>query len=227
MFNGDFTVIYLTANLIPEKFAEFQRKTLVNAIGDAPIISISRKPLDFGKNMLQTGPKCTDTIYREMLRGAELAETPYIAIAEDDILYPEEHFSFFRPEKDVFAYNLNRFSLFTWGRPTYSWRNRKANATLIAPRNLMIAALEERFTKYPEPIPDQLVGELGRSRVEKNLKLTPRKSVEVFSNISVVQINHDVGSDEIVKKHKKALGPIQAYDIPYWGLAAELVKKYE
>lgn len=220
----DLTIIYLTASLIPESFAEYQRKILLEAAGDYPIISISRKPLNFGnKNILQIGPKCLDTIYREMLRGAKLAETSYIAIAEDDTLYPKEHFNFYRPEKDTFAYNQNRLALFTWGVPTYSWRNRKTNATLIAPRELTIEALEERFAKYPNPISDKIVGELGRPMVERNLRVTLRNSIEVFSEISVIQINHDAGSDDRVRRHRKKIGPIKAYDIPFWGKASELI----
>lgn len=221
----DLTILYLTASLIPKTFAEFQRKILVEAAGEYPIISISREPLDFGiKNILQIGPKCLDTIYREMLRGAKEADTPYVAVAEDDTLYPKEHFRFFRPEMDTFAYNQNRLALFTWGVPTYSWRSRKTNATLIAPRALLIEALEERFAKYPNPIPENIVGELGRAMVERNLKVTLRKSIEVYSNLSVIQINHDAGSDDRVKRHKKRMGPIKAYDIPFWGKAEELIK---
>ncbi|MFA4890695.1 MAG: hypothetical protein WC587_03705, partial [Candidatus Paceibacterota bacterium] len=218
------TILYLTASQIPESFAEYQRKILLEAIGDHPLISISRKPLDFGTNVLQVGPKCMDTIYREMLRGAKLAETPYVAIAEDDTFYPKEHFNFFRPPLDTFAYNQNRFSLFTWGTPTYNWRNRKSNASLIAPRELLIEALEERFKKYPEAIPERIVGELGRPMVERNLGVTLRKSVEVFSEVSVIQVNHDYGSDDRARRHRKALGPIKAYDMPHWGKAEDLIK---
>ena len=223
----DLTIIYLTASKIPEAFAEYQRKVLLEAIGDYPLISVSRKPLDFGKNILDNGEKGVDNIYRQMLRAAKVAETKYVAIAEDDALYNKEHFNFYRPEKDTFAYDQNRFALFTWGVPTYSWRNRKSNCSLIAPRKLMIEALEERFAKYPESIPEKLVGELGRERIERNLGVTLRKSVEVFSEVSVIQINHEAGSECPQVKHKKRLGQIKAYDIPHWGRAEDLLKKYK
>jgi hypothetical protein len=222
----DLTIIYLTANQTPEAFAEYQRKVLLEAIGDYPLISVSRKPMDFGKNILDNGEKGVDNIYRQMLRAAKVAETEYVAIAEDDTLYNKEHFNFYRPEKDTFAYDQNRFALFTWGVPTYSWRNRKSNCSLIAPRKLMIEALEERFAKYPESIPEKLVGELGRERIERNLGVTLRKSVEVFSEVSVVQINHEVGSEDRQIRHRKKLGQIKAYDIYYWGKAEDLIKHY-
>lgn len=223
----DLTIIYLTASQIPEHFAEYQRKVLEEAAGDYPIISVSRKPINFGKNLIDTGEISALNIYKIIFRGAKEAETEYVAIAEDDTLYHKEHFNFYRPDKDTFAYNQNRFSLFTWGVPTYSWRNRKTNATLIAPRELAIESLEERFAKYPgNTMPPQWTGELGRERIDKWLGVTIRKSIEVFSEISVIQINHEMGIDDRAKRHKKNLGPIKAYDIPFWGKAEDLIRNY-
>lgn len=224
----DLTVIYLTANQIPELFAEYQRKILLEAIGDALLISISRKPLDFGINLLDADKQGYINIYHQMLRGAKLATTDYVAVAEDDTLYPKEHFTFYRPEKDTFAYNQNRFALFTWGIPTYSWRNRKSNCSLIAPRKLMIEALEERFAKYPgDTMPKEWIGELGRARVDKWLGVTVRKSTEVYSEVSIIQINHDDATEDRQKRHRKALGPMKAYDMPFWGKAEDLIKNYK
>lgn len=224
---GDLTIIYLTANLIPENFANFQRKTLLDAVGDTPIISVSRKPLDFGLNILDNGPKCTDNIYRQMLRAAKAAKTKYVAVAEDDTLYNKGHFTFYRPPEDTFAYNQNRLALFMWGKPMYNWRDRKSNASLIAPTKLTIDSLEERFARWPNSIPEKLVGELGRHMVERNLRVTSRNSVEVFSEIPIIQYNHDFASEHAQRAHRKRPGTIQAYDIPYWGKAEDLVKKFQ
>ncbi len=224
----DLTIIYLTANEVPETFAEYQRKKLREAVGDFPLLCISRKPLDFGTNVLDDGEKGYLNIYKQMLRAAKMAETDYVAIAEDDVLYDKEHFTFYRPEKDTFAYNQNRFALFTWGVPTYSWRNRKSNCTLIAPRELMIEALEERFQKWPgNTMPKEWIGELGRERVDKWLGVSVRKSVEVFSEISVIQINHEGATEDRQKRQRKRLGPIKAFDMPVWGPASELIKHYK
>lgn len=163
-------------------------------------------------------------IYKRMLEGAKKAITPYVAVIEDDCLYPEAHF-WFRPDMDTFAYNQNRWLLFTWGVPTYNWRNRKSNATLIAPRELLIEALEERFAKHGDNWP--WVGELGRENVERRLKVTPRKSIEWHSKVSVIQINHDDASEDRQNRHRKELGPMRAHDLDYWGKASELIKKYK
>lgn len=224
----DITILYLTTNQLPEEFANWQRKILLEAIGDTPLISISRKLMDFGTNVLDTDKQGYINIYRQMLRGAKLATTDYIAIAEDDVLYSQEHFSFYRPDKDTFAYNQNRFALFTWGVPTYSWRNRKSNCTLIAPRLLMIEALEERFNKYPgDTMRKEHVGELGRERIDRWLGVTIRKSVEVYSENSVIQINHENATEDRQARKRKRLGPIKSYDMPFWGRAEDVIKHYK
>lgn len=221
----DLTIIYLTASEIPEQFAEYQRFILLQAIGNKPIISVSRKPLTFGENLLDEEEKSLSNIYFQMLRAAKVADTKYVAIAEDDTLYPEDHFTF-RPEDHQFLYNQNRFALFTWGEAIYSWRNRKSNASLIAPRKLLIEALQERFAKWPAGTPATITGELGRRMVEKNLGTTHYDSVEVFGETSLIQFNHDNASEDRQRTHRKRLGQIKCYDIYHWGRASALVKEY-
>jgi hypothetical protein len=223
----DITIIYLTANKVPESWAQFQRQTLLETAKDIPIISISREPIDLGQNILDDGQMSTDNIYRQMLRGFKLAETPFVAMAEDDVLYPPWHFDFHRPQSDTFAYNKNRLLLFTWGQPMYHWRDRLSNATLIAPRELAIETLEERFAKWPSLIPDSLVGEMGRYRVEKRLGVSHRKVEEVYSKLSVIHLNHINASEERQRTKWKSYGPLRSYDIPHWGKAEDIVKKFQ
>ncbi len=222
----DLTIIYITASEIRKPFGEYVRNVLKEAIGDTPLISISRKPLDFGTNILDDGERSLSNIYRQILRAAKVATTKYIAIAEDDTLYHSNHFTY-RPKDDEFLYNQNRFALFTWGDPIYSWRNRKSNCSLIAPRELLIEALEERFAKWPDGTPEEFTGEVGRHMVEKNLRITLRKSTEVFGEVSVIQVNHANASEERQRNRRKKLGQIKAYDLYYWGHAKNITQKYE
>jgi hypothetical protein len=225
----DLTVIFLTANEVPEEWRKYHRKVLLEAVGDYSLITVSRKPVEgMGKNIIDNYPKSYLNIYRHMLIAAKEATTDYVAVAEDDTLYPKEHFDFFRPEKDTFAYNQNRFALFTWGEAIYSMRNRKSNCSLIAPRELLIEALEERFKKFPgDTMPKEYVGELGREKIDKWLGVTVRKSVEVYSDVSIIQINHEAATEERQKRKRKSLGQVRAYDIPYWGKAEDLRKNFK
>lgn len=225
MASNDLTIIFLTANKVPKKWAQFHKEKLLEAAGNSPIITVSMEPLDWGINILQDAPYGKSNIYKQLLRGAKLATTDYIGVAEDDALYPKEHFEY-RPPQDSFAYNMNRFNLFTWGKPTYSWKNRMGNFTMIAPRKLLIESLEERFQKYPEGVPDSRTGELGRSNVEKGLGVTLRKSMWFSTEISIIHIDHEQGIDPLAQTHRKRKGILQSYDIPYWSKAEDIVKKF-
>jgi hypothetical protein len=91
---------------------------------------------------------------------------------------------------------------------------------------LLIESLEERFTKYPDGIPEDRAGELGRPRIERHLGVTERKAVDFWTAVPVVVFHHDFEIDPVARKHRKAMGLLRAYDIPYWGRAEELVKYF-
>src|SRR3990167_8395102 len=118
---NDLTVIFLTVNKVPEKWAEYHKKVLNEAIGDTLLITVSKKPMDWGLNLIQDEEPSVSNIYRQILRAAKLAVTPYIAIAEDDTLYHKEHF-IFRPPEDTYAYDGHRWGIFTWGKPVYYYK---------------------------------------------------------------------------------------------------------
>lgn len=222
----DLTVIYLTANEMPDRWVEFALKHLHKAIDGSPIISISRKPMQLGiKNILDTEPKCYWNIYRQLMYGAMAATTPFIALAEDDVLYTKAHFREFRPPKDKVSYNRARWSLFTWDN-IYCVRQRISNCSLIAPRDLIIEAISERISKYPQGCSNDVTGEVGREKVDRRLGVTIRGCVEWYCSDPIVQLNHPTGSDDRQKAQWKRHGQIKAYDIPHWGKATDIIKIY-
>lgn len=223
---NDITIIFLTLNELPEFWTEYHKKTLLEAAGGSPIISISRKPIEIGTNIIQSEPRSLSNIYWQLLRGAKMATTTFIGVAEDDTLYSREHFLHV-PKAGTFAYNMNHWSLFTWGEPTYSWRNRRGNYSMIAERKLVIEALEERFAKYPNGTPERITGEMGRGMVERNMGITVRTASEFMTTVSLVNFNHPHASDVLQKSHRKRMGMLRAYDIPHWGKAEKLVQKFQ
>lgn len=219
---SDLTVIYLTANQLPEHFAKYQREILFKAIGDFPLIVVSREPMQLTSDatyLIDDEPKSHLNMYRQLLRACKVATTPYIATAEDDALYPKEHFTFFRPPMDTIAYDMSRWSLYWW-RPIYNVKQRISNCTLIAPREEYINALEERLAAMREDRPE-LISEVGR--YESNLHVSRRKVEKVYCNVPTIHVNTPYGTD-IKMGTRKRLGQIKAYDIPDWGKAEEILK---
>ncbi len=222
----DLTIIFYTANSFENKLSMEVRENLLKVAGKYPIISVSQKPMDFGKNICvgEIG-RSQRNLYRQILIGAKEATTEYVAMAEDDCLYTEAHFNAYRP-KNAFAYNMARWSFYTWTRPPmYSFKNRKTTCAMIAPRKLLIEALEERYAKYPDDnnYPTLFWGELGKYERRLGVTVRPTEEFITYEPIVVFTHEHAIGFDILGKKKKH--GFMRAYDVAYWGKAEDLLKK--
>jgi hypothetical protein len=235
--NNDLTAIFLTSNKVPDGWADYQFKTLKEALGDYPMIIISRKPMDVGyQNVLDTEKPSSINFYRQLLRGAKLATTDYVACVEDDTLYNKEHFACFRPGLNVFGYNMNRWSVATWGEPVYSRRESKVGAGGIYPRLELIEAMEEKLATVPKDAETNWfqwkVGEPGTGG-EKELGIKIRQSKGFYSKIPIIQFNHDYFTNAestpevIARRRKKNFGIVKANRIPFWGEAEELISNFK
>lgn len=237
----DLTIIYYTSNFLDTAnpyFLENTKKQLLKAIGDLPMIIVSQKPTLFGDN--STNICIGDigrshlNIYRQMLIGAKEARTPYVAMAEDDILYSFEHFHADLPSsQDVFLYDMSKLSLFTWTKPPlFSFRTkRKVINQLIAPRGLLIEALEERFTRVEELLLKQPLekiikywGDLGR--YENLLGVTVRKTEEFYCTCPSIVFSHEHAYGYLSQGKRKRLGDIRIIEMDYWGRAEDILKLY-
>ena len=224
----DLTVVYYTSNRIREPFGQRVRDLLLSEAAGLPIISVSQKPTDFGENICVGDIGHTYfNIYRQILVGAKAAKTKYIAMAEDDTFYPAEHFKEFRPRDDEFAFDMSRWSLYTWSEPpVFSLKYRISNSTMICARELLVETLEERFAKYPEP-DDSLIPIWGEpSKYERQLGVTVRKSVQWWSTCPCIVLTHPDAVGYVKLGERKRLGQLRAYDIPYWGTAARILAAY-
>lgn len=222
----DLTIIYYSANRIGEDFADAVRMCLVRTAG-MPIpslISVTHKPIEFGENIVVDFPICIWSIYKQVLIGAEAADTEFVACAEDDTLYPPHHFEY-RPSANAFAYTEDRWWLELYGKDwRYRTRRRVVMSTCIAPRQLLIETLRARFEKYPKPFPNKkdYVGWGEPGRVEHWLGL-PEVQMELYKNeIPVISVNHKLSIGNI----KRASDTDEtAETLPYWGSAEDLAIK--
>jgi hypothetical protein len=219
----DLTIIFLTLNKHPQNWVDYHRSILEEATGDYPIITVSREPYELGYNIIDYGEPSHLNMYKQLLRACKEAKTDYIATAEDDALYPPEHFNFFRPPMDTIMYDMARWSLYWW-TPVYSVKQRVSNCTLIAPRLEYIDALEEKLSKLHDGNL-HYVSEVGR--YERQLGLRPRKVLtNVFCEVPTIHFNSPAGTDPLANQTRKRLGQMKAYDIPYWGKADKIIGEY-
>ena len=221
---SDLTIVFMTMNEHPDHWTAFHWEKLLLAKGSYPLIAITSKKLGLECEIYQTEYSHLN-MYKKLLEATREATTPYIAVAESDVLYHPDHFTFYRPPENAVAYDMSKWSLFTW-KPIYNVRRRITNSTLIAPRDYLIEALEEHYEKID--CPPERVGEVGRHIHEDALGTPRRNAIEVWCPNPSVVIDHPngIGYKEMHHPTRKRLGEIQAYDVPYWGKSQDLIKNY-
>lgn len=225
----DLTIIYITAGQISNSFAHAVRKQLARSAREIPIISISKTPLKFGRNLVSNYPISHIGIYQDALIGARLAETKYIAIAEDDVLYAPEHFKK-RSSPGVFAYNVSCWSIFTWVEPaifTHKLMGRRNHGMLICERDLYIKAMEERFAKYPDPSKVNLSIWAEPGKYERHLGVKEYPTESFYTNPTNIMFFHEQGLSFSGLGTRKRLGELRAWDIPYWGEAKNIRRLFK
>ena len=214
----DITAIYYTSEEAPDRFRSALQVNLLEALGKIPLVII-KKPADIPRSQAQ--------IYRQVLEGARQATTPYVACCEDDVLYCPEHFKF-RPKPGHWGYNMNSWSLFTWGSPLFTYKapgGRRNLNGLICERQMLIDHLEERFKLWPGEVDINIFGEPGK--YDNQLGTTPYPSEDFYCNPPNIVFSHQANLQFKGLGTRKALGQIRATSIPFWGDAATIRKLYE
>jgi hypothetical protein len=225
---NDLTVVYYTANFANERFVNLTRERLLESIGNLPLISVSQKPIQFGKNICVGDiGRSQVNIYKQVQIGTRAAGTKYIALCEDDCLYPPSHFTTMRPKDDEFAYNDNRWGLYTWTRPPiFSNKHRIVLSNCIAPKELILESLDERFKRYPDEskIPLHHFAEFGK--YERWMNITIRKRVLFKSSEPTIMFSHPDALGYAGLGNKKRHGDEKVSELPFWGKAEDVLKKY-
>lgn len=204
---NDLTIVFYTANIVNERILNIAVESLKNH--QIPIISVSQKEMDFGKNIVVPRAYSVRNLYTQVLIGAKEATTEYVALCEDDCIYVSEHFRY-RPKH--FGYNLNRWNLHL-REEVFSYRGRPVLSQCIAHRKSLIDTLTERLAL--EELPDNLNGEPGR--LEKKLGIT-EYSLETYRteqpNLVICHSNGICGHKKIgtdVTKNIKGLGSVDGW----------------
>jgi len=147
------TIIYYTDNSLDDKIFKKCQDQLLLAAGSIPIVSVSQRPIELGKNICVGDiGRSYHSYYTQILEGLKNCNSENVATVEHDCLYSAEHFEFIPPQKDIFYYNINVWFV-NCIDGKYSYYSRKAQSQLICNRQILIKAIEEKLlqteTGYP------------------------------------------------------------------------------
>ena len=105
-------VVYYTDNQLDQnvmKLCLAQLKDCLKSMNGEMenVVSVSRQPIDLGRNVVMDIPRCSESIFKQILKGLKHCKAEVIYLCEHDILYRPSHFWFTPPRKDRLYYNQN------------------------------------------------------------------------------------------------------------------------
>lgn len=107
-------ILYYTDNNIDEKIMKVCQKQLLKTAGEKKIekiVSVSLRPVDFGKNIVLPLERGYSALFKQILAGLETLDTDIVFFCEHDILYHPSHFDFMPPDRYTWYYNSNYWFL--------------------------------------------------------------------------------------------------------------------
>jgi len=216
------TILYYTHN---RENPEFEQKIMDNIkemAGDIPIISVSQKPIDMGKNMCvgEVGLSYLNE-WRQILIGAMEAKSQFLIFCESDVLYPQEYFDFNPPEDGIWRYNNVWMCFHGKGMPQSFRRKKYTEGAQICSRKYVIDRIEEQLKGQP-------LWYDGREYIKDNgrKRLTLRKMPFKFFCGEIPLISFKTGngvraSTGVMKGRK-----YRKMYLPYIGCANDLRKEF-
>lgn len=207
---NNLTVLYYSACTENPVFEQKIIDNIKKQAGDLPIISITRKPIDLGKNIcIGEKPVCYSNSFKQILIGLKEATTDFCVAAESDVLYPPEYFTFTPPLKDK-PYRYTNLYVHFDGRDRF-WKKKWVEGAQMCGREYWIKSIEKILEKPDswEPEPFKFI--------------FPEKDEYSWAGVNPV----------LYFKTRAGIGFKTGYEketvveeIPYWGTALEVKEKY-
>lgn len=214
------TVLYYTSNLENEDFLARVRGKLRHLAAGIPIVSVSQKPINFGHNICvgEVGLSSYN-IRRQILIGAESAMTDFVALVEDDSLYPPNHFVVQdRFDDSTMYYNRKVYMLSTRTR-MFARKASFFTGSIIVGRNYLIESLKKMLSKAKSEWIDDKYHDSPRKRmILRTFRSFNNDSFKV--RYSIVSVDHERSMHPFMHNTRRNLG-----EVPGWGKADELLKK--
>lgn len=202
------TIIYYTSNREDADFEKRVQENLLKVSHGLPIISVSQKPVDLGKNIC-VGDVGTSgfNMFRQVQIACEEAKTDFIISAEADCLYPPDYFEFIPPKLDV-PYRDSNLYVMPDKRYFFFYKEEGATHAQIVGCKFYLETLNKLFKGAPK-----------WNTEEKNFPKERWKQEDVFTKIEYWKTKNPVFQ---IKTHRgmryythSDRTPIA--EIPYWG----------
>lgn len=213
---NDTTILYLSSNREDPEFEKRIQETILENSGGLPIISVTQKPTNFGTNICVGDVGASGYNFcRQVQIGVKEVKTKFVIHAESDCLYPPEYFGFIPPRDDIAYRNTNQYVLkYKQG----FFKKKSSTFAQIMGTKAYLERLNYIFELKDSPMWNMEMfnfpKEYGVKFIESNEYFKTKNPCVSFKTGKGMRL-HTVTKDE------------ELQEIPYWGKASDLRKKYE
>jgi hypothetical protein len=215
--NNKTTIIYYSSNREKEDFERRVRDNILKNSGGLPIISVTHKPIDFGKNICVRNVGVSGfNMFRQVQIALQEVKTEFAISAEADCLYPPDYFTFIPERNDVCYRNKNLYVL-RFRYDCFGKKEAGATHAQIVGTQYYLNRLNELFLDAPQWSPE-----------EKNFPKERRGKEDIFDEITYYETENPVvqiKTDRSMRWHT-ACDRTRVYEIPYWGTVKQLRTDY-
>ena len=211
------TIIYYTSNKEDPNFERKVKDSLLKNCGDLPIISVSQKPIDLGKNICVGDVGVSGfNMFRQVQIALEAATSEFVISAEADCLYPPDYFQFTPKELDV-CYRDSNLYVMPDHRDFFFYKKEGATHAQIVGRKFYLATLDKLFKGAPQWSSEEINFPKERWRKE-----------DVFDTIAYWKSQNPVFQ---IKTHRGMRyythsDRTPVLTLPYWGDGRIIRKQY-
>lgn len=211
------TIIYYTSNQEDPQFEARVQENILKNCGNLPIISVSQKPINFGKNICVGNIGTSNfNMFRQIEIACEAANTQFVISAEADCIYPQDYFQYI-PKQDDQVYRNSNLYVMPDKRSFFFHKKEGATHAQILNRKFYLSILKELFAGAPK-----------WSVEEKNFPKERTKKSDIFDEIKFFATKNPVFQ---IKTHRgmryythSDRTPI--YKLPYWGDGKAIRNQY-
>ncbi len=209
-------IVYYTDHHIDPDLMRACQKNLLKATGkQIPIISVSQKPIGFGKNIcVGEKPRSNRSIYEQIMAGLQAAEPEsVIYLCEHDVAYNPSHFAHVPEIKERIDYNQNRYYWAPGQREYLPARGKWPLSQLVAYREYLIERVQ-LVLDQPEPPSSELYRGIRTHKFKSERPNVDIRHGKNFSQDGRWKKAYYNGTSELTVKN-----------IGHWGSPPHMLKK--
>lgn len=212
---GDLGIIYYSSNREDPKFEQRIIDKLLENCGELPIVSVTHKPTNLGKNIV-VGDVGTSgfNMFRQVQIALKEIKTKFVISAEADCMYPPDYFTFIPPKEDLCYRNSN---LYVMGDHREYWYHKPTGAThaQVIGREFYLETLNKLFEGAPEWCVEEK--NFPKERIHQS-DFLPANKIEFYkSDNPVFQVKTHRSMRYYTHSNREPI-----HELPFWGKGTDI-----